>query len=130
MGMFDDIKCEYPLPDAEAQGETFQTKDLDCLLDTFTITKEGRLMYHAYDTLIVPEDERTLCKGIPPEKRTELQKTCGMFGRKNERLEDENYHGYLRFYTSINGVQYEYMAKFTDGDVESIDRVIKANKGN
>jgi hypothetical protein len=46
MGMFDSIRCEYPLPgDAPANAAEleFQTKDLDCLLETFTITKDGFL---------------------------------------------------------------------------------------
>jgi len=47
MGLFDDVKCEYPLPDREHQGREFQTKDLDCLMDHYTITREGRLIRHA-----------------------------------------------------------------------------------
>jgi hypothetical protein len=54
MGMFDYVRCELPLPDGldlkheyESRGfkedKLFQTKDLDCLLDTYTITKDGRL---------------------------------------------------------------------------------------
>jgi hypothetical protein len=46
MGMFDSIRCEYPLPGdppADAAELEFQTKDLDCLLETFTITKDGLL---------------------------------------------------------------------------------------
>lgn len=45
MGMFDDLKCEYPLPAyPQMQEHTFQTKDLICELETFTITKEGTLI--------------------------------------------------------------------------------------
>jgi hypothetical protein len=46
MGMFDSVRCEYPLPGdppANAAELEFQTKDLDCLLETFTISKEGIL---------------------------------------------------------------------------------------
>jgi hypothetical protein len=46
MGMYDSIRCEYALPgDAPANAAEldFQTKDLDCLLETFTINKEGLL---------------------------------------------------------------------------------------
>jgi len=52
MGMFDDIKCECPLPLPENQGELegrnwrehgFQTKDFDCLLDQYCIHEDGTL---------------------------------------------------------------------------------------
>lgn len=48
MGMFDDIKCEYPLPQPEEPkgftGEIyFQTKDLECCLDKYQIREDGTL---------------------------------------------------------------------------------------
>ena len=43
MGMFDTIHCEYPLPDA-CKATEFQTKSLDCTLDTFHLTASGRLL--------------------------------------------------------------------------------------
>jgi len=46
MGMFDYIRCEYPLPGnppACFQGAAYQTKDLDCDLKTYVITAEGKL---------------------------------------------------------------------------------------
>ena len=36
MGMFDTVYCEYPLPDARHQDLDFQTKNLECLLHTYT----------------------------------------------------------------------------------------------
>lgn len=43
MGMFDEVNFSYRMPDGfESNG--FQTKDLDCLLDSYTITKAGRLV--------------------------------------------------------------------------------------
>lgn len=45
MGMFDEIVCEYPLPgtapDFVKPGHHFQTKDLDCVLATYTIDADG-----------------------------------------------------------------------------------------
>jgi hypothetical protein len=41
--MFDYVRCEYPLPDKEAQNEVFQTKDFECLRDTYFITSDGKL---------------------------------------------------------------------------------------
>jgi hypothetical protein len=46
MGMFDEIKCEYPLPDPEVQDHVFQTKDFENLMERYTITKEGRLIFN------------------------------------------------------------------------------------
>jgi len=44
MGMFDDITCEYALPgEPKPKDIIFQTKDFDCLLDHYMITKDGRL---------------------------------------------------------------------------------------
>ena len=43
MGMFDTIRCEPPLPDACTATE-FQTKSLDCTLDTYRLTASGRLL--------------------------------------------------------------------------------------
>ena len=62
MGMFDYIQCDYPLPSEEKpvydsenwKGELpsfdglFQTKDLGCNLDKFTISPEGNLTVEKY----------------------------------------------------------------------------------
>ena len=42
MGMFDDIKCEYPLPD-DPPGIWFQTKSLDRQLEPYAIRRDGTL---------------------------------------------------------------------------------------
>jgi hypothetical protein len=47
MGMFDYVKCEAPLPNGAVHpDDNFQTKDLDRQLDTYVITKDGRLVRH------------------------------------------------------------------------------------
>lgn len=47
MGLFDTVRCEYPLPDQQHQDLEFQTKDLERCLESYTITQEGRLVWHA-----------------------------------------------------------------------------------
>jgi len=47
MGLFDTVKCKYPLPNPKHQDLEFQTKDLECLLGEYTITADGRLLRHA-----------------------------------------------------------------------------------
>jgi hypothetical protein len=64
MGMFDDIVCKYPLPLPEdTKGyivESFQTKDLDCGLDSYEIREDG--------TLWLRECEREHIDGDPNGK--------------------------------------------------------------
>ena len=45
MGMFDYLKCEFKLPkgNEDVQNEEFQTKDFECLLDLYIITKDRKL---------------------------------------------------------------------------------------
>ncbi len=52
MGMFDTVRCEYPLPEPEHNALDFQTKSLDSYLDDYTITRDGRLLRHAHDGLL------------------------------------------------------------------------------
>lgn len=57
MGMFDTVRCRYPLP--HHQDAVFQTKDLANLvlgegglrgtLDEYEITEDGRLMRHVHE---------------------------------------------------------------------------------
>jgi hypothetical protein len=52
MGMYDDIVCKYPLPLPEDTkgyiAESFQTKDLDCGLDSYEIREDGTLWLREY----------------------------------------------------------------------------------
>ena len=50
MGMFDTIHCECPLPDT-CQATEFQTKSLNCAMETYRLTASGRLLdVHGTDT--------------------------------------------------------------------------------
>lgn len=44
MGMFDEVTFEYRMPDGYESQTGYQTKDLDCTLDEYTVTAEGRLI--------------------------------------------------------------------------------------
>lgn len=103
MGMFDYIKCDYPLPQSRVQGNVFQTKDFDSNMDSYLITQDGK-----------------------------LQKTSGnWFGRKIENgdYKDVPYNGVINFYELLVfntefKQWYEYSATFVDGwlvDLEVID---------
>jgi hypothetical protein len=99
MGMFDELLCEYELPDKEVQDEVFQTKSLDRLMDNYTITREGKIILH-----------RAWGDKDAPVSHLEIP-----------------YHGEIRFYTSLgDGRRYkrfEYRARFTSGRLESITRL-------
>jgi len=44
MGMYDNIYCDFELPDIEVQKEQFQTKSFYRLLDTYRIEKDGTIL--------------------------------------------------------------------------------------
>lgn len=45
MGLFDYVRCNYPLPDAGANDAIYQTKDTEQqYLRVYTITEDGRLL--------------------------------------------------------------------------------------
>lgn len=49
MGAFDELRCHYPLPIKEAQSCVFQTKDLDCYQQNYTLCEDGTLWKTHYD---------------------------------------------------------------------------------
>src|SRR3954466_10375612 len=96
MGVFDNLRCDYELPDREVQNELFQTKSIRRLMDSYTITQEGKLILHR------------------------------AWGDKDAPVSDLEipYHGEIRFYTSLNDGgeyrSYEYRARFTHGRLDAI----------
>ena len=50
MGMYDNLKCKYPLPVEGANQLSYQTKSLDCTLDDYEIWEDGTLWHEEYDT--------------------------------------------------------------------------------
>jgi hypothetical protein len=97
MGLFDTVHCEYPLPNAAHQNLEFQTKDLESLLDTYTLTRDGRLMRHS---------RRGRSAGLDRDIEWPL-------------------HGDIRIYTSLRPPAgerewVEYVVRFTHGRVEWI----------
>ena len=50
MGLFDHVRCRYPLPDPEGQELDFQTKSFaEQRLDDYELTRDGLLMHEAHD---------------------------------------------------------------------------------
>ena len=110
MGIYDEIQCDAALPDPwESAGAVFQSHSLYCMMDRFTITKEGRLIYHACryefdgNEEVRPGVFRPNCRRIPLEDI------------------DMNYHGDIRMCAFRQGDTYvDYVARFTHGTLEWI----------
>jgi hypothetical protein len=47
---------------------------------------------------------------------------------KSELEIDMNFHGILNFYDIHSGVWYEYNAKFTDGNLDQIEKLVEAEE--
>jgi len=60
VGLFDEVRCEYRLPDPAHQGLVFQTKDLENALDEYVITRRGRLV-RTKRGFLAPRPCRVVC---------------------------------------------------------------------
>jgi hypothetical protein len=94
MGLFDHVRCEYPLPDPTQQEREFQTKDLDSLMHHYVITRDGRLIRKAR-----PDDG---------------------WGPRVEHDMEWPIHGDIRIYDFDQEARQsiEYVVRFTHGRVE------------
>jgi len=99
MGLYDTLHCEYPLPDPRHQDLDFQTKSLDPALFHYKITRDGRLVRLARPTRSGPD-----------------------------RDVEWPIHGDISFYTSVEKVWIEYVARFTHGWVEWIRPIEEARQ--
>lgn len=118
MGMFDYVRCEYPLPDG-APVDGYQTKDAECwpAMDSYTITAEGRLIHHVDRYEYVPEEERPMY-GTPAWEHGGLARLCGMVRRVPVGDEEVPFHGALRFYQeSSDGQWWNFVALFKRGEL-------------
>ena len=125
--MFDNIKCELPLPlnkkeqvkfsKVNWKDVGFQSKDLDCTLSTYIIRKNGKL----YGLYIDGENVRVISE--KEEKKIKKQgKFCWPyeFKEKSRKYKFEKFTGDLYFYDSIfdeEGNEYwaEFCGKFVSG---------------
>jgi hypothetical protein len=105
MGMFDDVYCEADLPPGHSKsGREFQTKSLLCCLDQFTITKEGRLVLHAFRY----EPAGEAMDGLPSMSRIPAPDI------------DTEFHGDILLTATSGDGLVEYVARFTHGNLEWI----------
>ena len=98
MSLHDYIKFEYPLPEAEFQNKVFSLDQFSCDLNTYVVTKAGRLV---------------------------LQTVSGLFEEAGERLlnppNDTEFHGDLTiwgwFGKSPKSFTYSIMMRLTEGQL-------------
>jgi len=125
--MFDNIKCELPLPlnkkeqktfsNVNWDGHVFQSKDLDCTLSTYIIRKNGKL----YGLFIEGENVRVISES--EEKKIKKQgRFCWPyeFKKKSRKYKFQKFTGDLYFYDSIldeeeNEYWVEFTGKFVNG---------------
>jgi len=119
MGMFDDLRCEYPLPAPGANELSFQTKDTPAQwCDLYVIRADGTLWHEEYET----EDRSD------PDAEG-LEALIGLMTRVNERwVQCEKFTGEIRFYDFINAKDnggkdtawIEFSSYFINGKLQSL----------
>ena len=127
--MYDEITCEHPLPKTGFRlpegHDGWQTKDLENLLDRYTITADGRLVLHQVRYDDVPQEERPLY-GTPEWDRP-FGRWIGSLRSVPVGDEEVPHHGDVHFYDAfrIKGgegrVWIEFRARFTEGRVSRIE---------
>jgi hypothetical protein len=124
MGMYDSIRCDYPLPlplevidiMPDACDSEFQTKDFDNVLDLYILNENGDLLCRKRE-YEWKDDDSAFLKGY-----MEVVK---------EEIVPYNYHGVVNFYcyetvrnkdgNKATDISIDYLAKFTNGKLENIE---------
>ena len=106
MGMFDYLKCKYPLPDAGDNDLEYQTKDTPAqFLDNYEIRADGSLWHLDY---CIEDRSDPNAEG--------LARLVGRLSRVNERWEPVPFTGEIRFYCYVDENQCtEFSAYFVNG---------------
>lgn len=119
MGMFDYLRCEYPLPDEKFQHWNFQTKSTPSqFMDNYLITQDGRLV-RTSTTVAMTEEEMDAAQMEAEAAGHSIYPLMKM-----EAIEEEvPYHGDIFFYGYEPPVWVEFQARFTNGRLEWIKKV-------
>ena len=123
MGMYDELTCEYPLPEKykKYQDSVFQTKSLVNCLDKYLITKDGELVHHSFNWEVVPEEERPYY-GKPEWDKFKWAGSFKTTGKEPQKL---NHTGEVRFYEwdVKEDIWVEFIALFANGKLIHFDSV-------
>lgn len=112
MGMFDTLRCHYPLPVEGANELEYQTKDLICFMDHYEIREDGTLWHEEYDV----ED-----KSDP--NAVGIKRWSGCMSRVNASWVPSDYTGEVRFYSAWDDNWLEWSAYFNDGMLQQVNLI-------
>ena len=127
MGMFDEIRMEYPVPDSEVQDHWFQTKDFHCIMDRYTVSKDGRLIHHKVRYERATEQSDADKSSSERDKKPIWEWPSLVEVPLGD--EDINYHGDIRIITCLESddsddrISYQYLVRFTEGIVQWVKRL-------
>ena len=112
MGLFNYVRCRYPLPDPEAQELVFQTKSmLDRSMATYEVTPDGMLVRRSAPQEVDDETESALA---PSPLQFVSDKPLPIRGELEIHTSAEQPDGQLRWYS--------YLLWFRDGCVSDLQR--------
>ena len=120
MGMFDYIRCQYPLPIEGANDILYQTKDMAEWpgLDMYEIKKDGTIWREDYDTVYKGKDD------VSP-----VDHFCECVERTNHRWNKINFTGEIQFYEYLEpDVWMEWSVYFVKGQLVSGPHAIEGRK--
>lgn len=107
MGMFDYLRCAYPLPRDGANALEFQTKDTEAqLMDWYELRADGTLWHLAYDQRI---------------EKTENAPLGFYVHRENQRWEQEMLTGEITFSAWPHGECVLFSAYFVRGQLRHLE---------
>ncbi len=116
MGMFDELRCHYPLPIEGTNGLLFQTKDTDAqFLDLYEIREDGTLWHETYD---IENKSQPNAEGVVS--------IAGSLLRVNKQWKREHVTGEIRFYAtsgSDDSGWLEFSAHFVDGHLKQLHTI-------
>lgn len=124
MGMFDNLRCEYPLPVDGANELLFQTKDTPVqFLDLYKIDVDGQLWHENYE---VEDQSDPNAEGFA--------RLAGCCTRVNQRWEKENFLGVITFYSMLDEEDesswVEFSAEFIDGKLRKMTHSVSPLPSN
>ena len=110
MGMFDYLKCHYPLPIEGLNDLQFQTKHTNAqFMDNYEIREDGSWWHEEYNI----EDHSDPTKDG-------FGRLYGCMTKVNKRWVQEIITGEIRFYTVHNNKWLDFSAYFVEGKLNSI----------
>ena len=118
MGMFDEIRCRYPLPVPGWEETLFQTKDTpEQWMEQYEIRADGTLWHEDYDI----EDRSD-------PKAEGLLALCGCMTRVNCRWVNSDFTGEIRFCSLRKPEWIEFSAYFVKGAIALPVQLIEHQK--